>query len=157
MKIEFRNAIEFGAAEIFEQEYPEELRMSPQEKEEQYHTPGAVFIWMYVDGILVGECYGIPLDALDEPIEGLPAQEEKAMYCYSNTILASHKGQGFGTILKANWLGAVKACGFDKVYGHARAGGSQALALKFGGQFLGEFPNWYETGETYKLYKQELG
>lgn len=145
----------------FDAIYPEGLQFTLAEKNIILSTPGAVVVWMLVDGVLAGEAYGVPITEYDEPIEGLadlPDQDkENAIYCYSNTILPTFQKRGFGDILKAHWLGLVAAKGFKTVYGHARPGGSQALNAKFGAIFLGDFPNWYGTGETYKMYRLGLG
>lgn len=144
----------------FDAIYPEGLQFTLAEKSIILTTPGAVVVWMLVDGALAGEAYGVPITEYDEPIEGLaelPDQEkENAIYCYSNTILPPFQKRGFGDILKAHWLGLVAAKGFKTVYGHARPGGSQALNAKFGAIFLGDFPDWYGTGETYKMYRLGL-
>lgn len=144
----------------FDAIYPEGLQFTLAEKSIILSTPDAVVVWMLVDGVLVGEAYGVPITEYDEPIEGLadlPDQDkENAIYCYSNTILPTFQKRGFGDILKAHWLGLVAARGFKTVYGHARPGGSQALNAKFGAIFLGDFPDWYGTGETYKMYRLDL-
>src|SRR5580698_7997761 len=94
-----------------------------------------------------------PTDFLDDLLV-LPAREkENAVCCYSNTILPPFQKKGYGAILKAHWLGLAAGKGFDTVYGHARPGGSQALNAKFGAVFLAGFPDWYGTGEEYKIYR----
>ena len=144
----------------FDAIYPDGLQFTVSEKELIRSTAGAIFVWMRVDGALVGEAYGVPISTYDEPIEGLAelSEEEKdgAIYCYSNTILPPFQRRGFGDILKAHWLGLVASMGFKTVYGHARPGASQALNAKFGAIFLGDFADWYGTGETYKMYRLAL-
>jgi hypothetical protein len=49
---------------------------------------------------------------------------------------------------------ASKGGDFDlapKFEGHARPGGSQGLNAKFGAEFLDAFPDWFGTGEEYRL------
>jgi len=58
--------------------------------------------------------------------------------------------------LKSHWLGLAAGEGFATVYGHARPGGSEALNAKFGAVFLDGFPDWYGTGEEYRLYRLAL-
>jgi GNAT superfamily N-acetyltransferase len=144
----------------FEAVYPEPLQLNLSQKQQVWEVPGSIFAWMYVRGELAGETYGIPLDDSDELIEqftGIPPQQNKnAIQCYSNTVLPRFQEQGLGTILKAHWLGLAAARGFDVVYGYARAGGSQSLNAKFGAVFLATFPDWYGTGEEYKLYRLNL-
>jgi predicted GNAT superfamily acetyltransferase len=144
----------------FDSIYPEGLQFELAEKQLLRHMPGAIFVWMRVDGALVGESYGVPALDYDEPIEGLAdltdQEKQNAIYCYSNTILPAYQRRGFGDILKAHWLGLVAAKGFTTVYGHARPGASQALNAKFGAVFLADFHDWYGTGETYKMYRLAL-
>jgi predicted GNAT superfamily acetyltransferase len=118
----------------FESIYPEPLQLEISEKAEIRDSLGSIFVWMFVNGELVGESYGIPVESLDESLEGvtdLPQAEIKsAIYCYSNTIFPAFQGKGFGTILKAHWSGWAAAKGFTVVYGHARPGPSQTLNAK---------------------------
>jgi hypothetical protein len=144
----------------FEAVYPEPLQLDLSEKQEMWNAPGAIFVWMFVDGELAGESYGIPLANADDLVEGLDelAAHEKrnAMHCYSNTILPAFQSRHLGKILKAHWLGLVAGKGFDTVYGHARNGASQALNASFGAVFLQSFADWYGTGEEFKLYRLAL-
>ena len=144
----------------FDAIYPEGLQLTLQEKSVLRQFPGAIFVWMRVDDALAGEAYCVPIDRYGEPIEGLsqltPGELDGAIYCYSNTILPAFQHQGYGSILKAHWLGLVAARGFKTVFGHARPGASQALNARFGADFLGDFRDWFGTGETYKLYRLTL-
>ena|SRR5208283_623890 len=140
----------------FEAVYPDELQMDLSEKQALRDADGSIFVWLFVDSECIGEAYSVPLSSLDEPVEGLDDADRKAMYCYSNTILTEYQGRGWGKILKAHWLGLVKGANFSTIYGHARPNGSWQLNSSFGVKWLGDFPNWYGTGETYKLYKLEI-
>jgi hypothetical protein len=135
----------------FELEYHPNLRLSLPEKREMLKR--AITIWMFVAGQLVGETYGIPLDGRDD-MPGCP-RDPHSIYCYSNTILGKHKGWGYGSILKAAFIGRVSR-DFCRIYGHARPGASQALNKKFGARFLHTYRNWFMTGEDYKLYVLSL-
>ncbi len=141
----------------FEVVYAEPLRFDLTEKQEMSAVPGTIFVWLFVDGVLAGESYGIPLATDDWEFEGLDglseAERKSAIYCHSNTILPAFQGKGLGAILKAHWLGLVAGAGFEFVYGHARPGASQALNAKFGAEFMGDFPDWYGTDEEYRLYR----
>ncbi|MBZ5527786.1 MAG: hypothetical protein LAN71_07800 [Acidobacteriia bacterium] len=144
----------------FESAYHEALQLDLPQKEKLRIMPGAIFVWMFVEGELAGESYGFPLASSDEPISGLAGltdnERKSGFYCYSNTILPSFQGKGLGTILKAHWLGLVVGAEFEVVYGHARPGRSQALNARFGAAFLEGFPDWAGTGEEYKLYRLAL-
>jgi len=144
----------------FELVYPAELRMDLTAKQHLRRAAAAVFVWMFVDGVLAGESYGIPMQGFVEDMEGaalVTADGRRGFYCYSNTVLPIFQGKGLGAVLKVHWLGLVAGRGFSVVYGHARPGASQGLNARFGARFLGDFADWYGTGETYRLYRMELG
>jgi hypothetical protein len=158
--IKFNYDVSLEQTMSFEAVYHEALQLDLCEKKEIWDAPGSIFVWMFVDGQLAGESYGIPLASADELIEGLSdltdSEKRVGIYCYSNTILPSFQKRRLGTILKAHWLGLAAGKGFDTVYGHARPGGSQALNAKFGASFLDSFPDWSGTGEEYRLYRLAL-
>ena len=158
--IKFNYDVPLERTMAFEAVYHEALQLDLSEKKEIWDAPGSIFVWMFVDRELAGESYGVPLASSDELIEGLSdltdCEKKTGIYCYSNTILPSFQKQGLGTILKAHWLGQAAGKGFDIVYGHARPGGSQALNAKFGAVFLDGFPDWYGTGEEYRMYRLAL-
>jgi GNAT superfamily N-acetyltransferase len=144
----------------FEAVYPKNLQMTLAAKRNLLKTPGAVVVWMFVDGELAGEAYGIPMQGFVAEMQGAELMEDdpaRALYCFSNTILPGFQGQGLGDVLKSHWLGMAWGRGFSVIYGHARPGASQGLNAKFGARFLGDFPDWYRTGESYRLYRLELG
>jgi hypothetical protein len=145
---------------MFETVYPEPLQFELLEKKELWDLPGSIFVWMFVDGKIAGESYGTPtandIDGIGGSVDLPDAETKNGFHCYSNTILPGFQGQGLGMILKAHWLGLVAGKGFDTVYGHARPGRSQALNAKFGAEFLEDFPDWFGTGEEYRLYRLRL-
>jgi len=136
----------------FEEEYHENLRLTLEDK--MHLLDRAITIWMFDGDELVGETYGISLANNEDELPGCP-QDPNAIYCYSNTILGKHKGKGYGTILKAAFIGRASG-DFKTIYGHARQGASQALNRKFGAKFLKTYEDWYGTGESYGLYVLQL-
>jgi GNAT superfamily N-acetyltransferase len=156
MVITFKTKMPLDQTMEFELQYHENLRFDLEEKEELLQN--AITVWMFIDGELAGESYGISFGVLEEEIEGCKEffGDSNIIYCYSNTTLPKFQNKGLGTILKAYWLGLAKAKGFTTVIGHARPNDSQSLAKKFGAVMGEVFPNWYETGEDYQMYRQEL-
>jgi hypothetical protein len=158
--IKFDYAVRLEQTMVFETVYHPGLQLELSQKQEVWDTPGAFFVWMLVDGQLAGESYGIPLASSSELLEDLlvlpQSEKEKAVCCFSNTILPAFQKQGYGSILKAHWLGVAAGKGFDVVYGHARPGGSQALNAKFGAVFLENLPDWFGSGEDYRKYRLVL-
>jgi hypothetical protein len=152
LAITFRFTYPIERTMAFELEYHPNLRLRLPEK--QSLLKRAVTIWMLEGGKLVGETYGISSTDVDE-MPGCPP-DPRAIYCYSNTILGKYQGKGYGAILKATFLGRVSR-DFDKVYGHARPGASQALNRKFGAQMGKTYKNWFGTGEDYRAYVLPLG
>src|ERR1700744_5695665 len=116
----------------FEREYHANLQYTLRDKRAVLKK--AIVIWMFDEGKIVGETYGVPLDRLNETPPGCP-RDAKSIYCYSTTILGKYQKKGYGKILKAAFLGCVGR-DFRRVYGHARAGGSQRLNRDFGARFL---------------------
>ena len=158
--IKFSYAVPLEQTMVFETVYHPGLQLELKQKQEVWDTPGAFFVWMTVDGQLAGESYGIPLASSSELIEDLlvlpESEKEKAVCCFSNTILPAFQKQGYGSILKAHWLGVASGRGFEVVYGHARPGGSQALNAKFGAVFFENLPDWFGSGEDYRKYRLVL-
>jgi GNAT superfamily N-acetyltransferase len=158
--IKFDYAVPLEQTMAFESVYHPNLQLELSEKQEVWNTPGAFFVWMFVDGELAGESYGIPLSSSTDFLEDLfvlrATEKEKAVCCYSNTILPRFQKKGYGAILKAHWLGLAAGKGFNVVYGHARPGESQALNAKFGAVFLENLPNWFGSGEDYRKYRLVL-
>jgi GNAT superfamily N-acetyltransferase len=157
--ITFQYDVRMDTTMGFEEVYPEELQMDLGAKQQLRGVPGAIFVWMYVDGALAGESYGIPMEEFIGEMEGAELVEDGGrggFYCYSNTVLPEFQGKGLGMVLKAHWLGLVAGKGFSVVYGHARPGASQGLNARFGARFVGDFGDWYGTGETYRMYRLDL-
>jgi hypothetical protein len=145
--ITFRSKYPISRTMVFEREYHKNLRLTLPEKRDLLRR--AIVIWMFEGGKLVGETYGISLDGADD-LPGCP-RDRRSIYCYSNTILGKYKGKGYGSLLKAAFIGRVSR-DFRRIYGHARPGASQALNRKFGARFLSTHRNWFQTGEDYRLY-----
>jgi len=77
--IKFKYDVPLDQTMAFEAVYHENLQLDLAEKEEIREIPGSIFVWMFIDGELVGESYGSPLlacDEPDEPIEGLAGLTE---------------------------------------------------------------------------------
>ncbi|HEY2114303.1 MAG TPA: hypothetical protein VGJ51_04405, partial [Candidatus Angelobacter sp.] len=84
---------------VFEPLYSEGERLDLTEKQKMHDAPGAIFVWMFVDGELAGETYGTPLERSSPGLEDLQESERlSALHCYSNSILPSFQHQGLGTI-----------------------------------------------------------
>lgn len=151
MAITFKYKYAISKTMGFESEYHSNLQLSLREK--RHTLKRAIVIWMLVDGKLAGETYGMPLDGKDL-MPGCP-RDPHSIYCYSTTILSGYKGKGYGSILKAAFIGRVSK-DFRKIYGHARPGGSQALNVKSGARLGKTFKNWFDTGEDYRAYVLSL-
>jgi len=158
--IRFQSDVPLEETMVFEAVYPKNLQMRLAAKRSLLKTAGAIVVWMFVDDELAGEAYGIPMAGFTAQMEGAALVQDdpaQALYCFSNTVLPAFQRRGLGEALKAHWLEMARSAGFRVIYGHARPGASQGLNAKFGARFLGDFPDWYGTGETYRLYRLELG
>jgi len=90
----------------FEAVYPEQLQMTLRAKRNLLKTPGAVVVWMFVDGVLAGEAYGIPMEGFVEQMQGAELVQDdpaQAFYCFSNTILPEFQGRGLGEA-RGSWV-----------------------------------------------------
>src|ERR1700736_1718110 len=152
VSITFKFKYPISRTMAFEREHHQNLRLTLRDKSDLLKR--AVAIWMFENGRLVGEAYGMPLDGKDE-MPGCP-QDPHSLYCYSTTILGKYQGKGYGAILKAAFIGRVSR-DFQRIYGHARPGASQALNKKFGARMGKTFKNWFSTGEDYRIYVLKLG
>ena len=158
--IKFRYDLPLADTMMFEAVYPLQLQFELDEKQELWDVPGSIFAWMFVNGEIAGESYGIPtvddIDDIGGCVELPEGETRNSFHCYSNTILPGFQGQGLARILKAHWLGLVAGKGYDTVYGHARPGRSQTLNATFGAEFLAGYADWFGTGEEYRLYRLRL-
>jgi GNAT superfamily N-acetyltransferase len=155
--ISFKYDLSLDQTMAFEAVYSESQQLDLSQKQEIRDAPGSIFVWMFLDGELAGETYGIPLENSIAGLTDLTDGEKKSgIHCYSNTILPAFQRRGLGKILKAHWLGLAAGMGFEAVYGYARPGASQRLNAGFGAVFLRGFPNWCGTGEKYQMYRLAL-
>jgi hypothetical protein len=69
--IKFKYNVPLEQTMDFEAVYHPGLQLDLEQKQEVWDTPGAFFVWMFVDGELAGESYGIPLTSSSELIEDL--------------------------------------------------------------------------------------
>jgi len=158
-EIRFQVEVPLEETMDFEAVYPRNLQMTMPAKRALLKHAGAVMVWMFVDGELAGEAYGVPMAGYAAEMQGaelVQGDAAEALYCFSNTVLPAFQGRGLGDTLKAHWLEMAREHGYRVIYGHARPGASQGLNAKFGARFLGDFPDWYGTGETYRLYRLQL-
>ncbi len=161
--IQFTSHVPVEHTMFFEDAFSESLALSLQDKREALKT--AIARWMYVGSRLVGETYGYRMQDVDEPIPGVTDEDNRLdprwdpvrdCYLYSTGIAETFQGMGYGKILKAHFLGVLAAMGFRNVVGHARKNGSLQLNQRFGAEVLSEHSDWFDSGETYWLYRIAL-
>ena len=142
MSIRFIDSIDVESTMIFEREYPDELKLDLDEKEElldRMHYK----VWLATQqtkGIeLIGETYGATVAHLlshDDKIPGIEdLPEYNTFYVYSNTIVKDYQKMGYGKILKAYLLGLLwQHKEIQYVTGHSNANGSIQINEFFGAQ-----------------------
>ena len=136
------------------------LRMSLGEKRDVLQH--ALAVWMHDGKTLIGETYGTPIQAAleDSDEEGyadlLPYRKRAVIYVYSTAIRSRWQGRGLSKILKAYFLGRAAQAGHRIAVGHAKEGASCALNTFFGARLGARPPNWYGTGDAYRLYEMAL-
>lgn len=161
IRIAFARKWDLEETMAFEEVYHSSLRLSLREKIKKLGEAECVWLYDATTMELIGETYGLTVrGALDRNEEGFvdiqPFLRRRAMYIFSTTILPKFQEKGFGTILKAFFLGVVSQIGFLLVLGHARSGVSVHLNEAFGAQIGKAHPDWCGTGETYYFYTLSL-
>jgi GNAT superfamily N-acetyltransferase len=149
--------------DIFEEQYELSLREDDREHREAIIKLG-LCVYMYVDGILMGECFGItPYDYLsivDGPNDILDADmsDEESIYVYSTTILPEFRGQGYGKILRKEFGRVSSFHGYAKLIGHATSPSMVRIAENLGAIFRKDavHPNWFGSSRTAYFYTQFL-
>jgi hypothetical protein len=138
----------------FEKLYESNLQLDEDYKAEIISN--GVAVWMFVDGILAGETYGLTPSLLGETIEDVPAEAPRTIYCFSTTLQRQFQRKGLSKILVAYWNGLARGHGFEKVLGHATSPGMVAVRSFFGAKFGAVHPNWCGTKRTAHFYECDL-
>ena len=129
----------------FEDAYEPELTMDLDEKTRFLAHPGTIALWMFVDGALAAETYGAPGD-------DAPRTAGRAIACNSTTILPAFRQRGFAKILKAYWLGMVRAAGYTSVTGYATTPAMLAVNAAFGAVVTARIDRYAGTSRTAHHY-----
>jgi hypothetical protein len=87
MRITFHGNIPVAETMVFEEIFEEPLQLDQEEKADILADSFAV--WLFVDGELAGESYGIKLGDLDEKLEDCENESPQTVYCYSIALLPS--------------------------------------------------------------------
>lgn len=150
--ITFRYDLRASDSRIFEEQYEENLQLEDADKNEILDYGLAV--WMYVDGKLAGESYGIRVRDDTEEIEDTKNRDPLEIYCYSTTILPEFQSRGYGKILKAHWLGYVRGrAGVSRaIIGHATTESMLSINKQFGAVVLARREKWYDTDRVAYFY-----
>jgi GNAT superfamily N-acetyltransferase len=154
MIVTFRPEHPLEQTMVFEDQYEPELRLSLDEKRDLLHDAIATF--MFVDGALAGETYGVSIPDSGEEIEGYDMRDAGIVYCYSTTVLPAFQGRGLSRVLCAYWLGLVKQAGFRLVLGHATSPAMIAVKRFFGARLITSHEGWYGTARVAHFYELPL-
>src|SRR5262249_40139295 len=101
--IKFRYDLPLEQTMAFEGIYQASEKLDLSQKKKFWETPGSIFVWMFVDGELAGETYGVPAGSIEGLRNLADIDKKTAIHCYSNTILPCFQHRGLGTVLKAHW------------------------------------------------------
>jgi ribosomal protein S18 acetylase RimI-like enzyme len=121
-----------------------------------------VAVFAFNNSGIVGEAYVSRGDCseLNDDVDGnhlkdlfVKMDEEGAIYFMSFAILPEFQGKGIGERLLRKTINYCVDSGFKIVYAHAHKGVSSHLFEKVGGKFIEKRENWFDTGDTYLLYK----
>lgn len=89
-------------------------------------------------------------------LKGL-VEDPSSFYLYNIVINRNHQRKGFGRELLLAMINEARAKGFKKIVGHFREGASLELAKSLGAKTVKDYPNWFNTGETYTHCEIDLG
>jgi GNAT superfamily N-acetyltransferase len=147
MRLTFTHDVRIEETMIFDDRYEDVLQLTADEKRDLLrHT---IAVWMYCDGELAGEIYGLsPLRMsrdCGEEIEDTDESDDTSLYVFSTTILPRFEGRGLATVLKAYFQGFAKARGYEAIVGHATSPAMVRINEKFGATFGPVHENWYGT------------
>jgi hypothetical protein len=154
MIVTFRTEMPIAQTMSFERVYEKNLQL-----DQDYKTMivrEGIALWMFVDGALAGETYGISPARIDEDIEDLPVRDPSVMYCYSTTLLPAFQKKHLSKVLCAYWLGLVKAAGYRTVAGHTTSPEMTAVKAYFGAKFSAVHERWYGTSRVAHFYELAL-
>jgi GNAT superfamily N-acetyltransferase len=152
--ITFRTHVPIDETMVFEPVYEPVLRLERDEKIGLLSQ--ALAVWMYADGELAGETYGVSLPDSGEEFDGYDVADASIVYCYSTTVLPPYQGKGLSRILCAYWLGLAKRSGFRLVIGHATSDAMVAVKAFFGARVVSRHERWYGTSRVAHLYELPL-
>lgn len=159
MIVTFSDSVLTRDTMVFESAYEKGLQMTLPEKDGLFQQ-GALGVWMFVDGDIAGECFGI-CPAVDDETEYEDCEPFKedyyAIYCYGTTVLMPYRGKGLGKLLVATWNATMKSYGYKRVVGHSTARPMDKIREFFGAKFLSpEHEGWYGTDRIARFYVQPL-
>jgi GNAT superfamily N-acetyltransferase len=154
MILTFRSDVPIPETMGFEEIFEEELQLDEEEKSTLISQ--GMPVWMFVDGELAGETYGICLKHLDERIEDTDLEDGGTVYCYSTALLDKFRRKGLGPILKSYWLGKLRGLGYKKVVSHATSESAKKMAAMFGARFGAMHSKWFGTERTATFYWMDL-
>ncbi len=106
-----------------------------------------------------GNVVGFPLCSEQSRIlrfDEIDICHEGLIYLFNIVAMPAFSGIGAGKSLLHQFLTSAWKAGFDRAGGHFRGNGSLSNFLKIGGQVLGTFDDWFETGETYSYCEVDL-
>jgi GNAT superfamily N-acetyltransferase len=135
----------------FDAIYEPELQFTPEEKSAVLEK--CVSAWMYVDGELAGEIYGMAIGNLPEDDDFFIPNDFDTIYCYSTTLLPKFQGKGFGKLMVGYWNGMSAGKGFKRIVGHATSEGMVAIREFYGAKFGKVTHNWFGTERIAHFYE----
>jgi len=157
--ITFKTDLTVEETMVFERIYPGDLQETIESKQDTLDS--GLGVWMYANGELAGETYGMPAWMID-PIDDAEARQDitddllGSFYVSSTTILSKFQGGGLGKILKSYLLGYIKGIGYKISTGHATSVPMFKINKDLGAQFLVTHDGWYGTKKIAYFCKIEL-
>jgi GNAT superfamily N-acetyltransferase len=167
MEISFTN--DFIATERFENEYEEELQEDPEVREAIIRHGLVVYMWL--DDVLVGECFGISpyecnqlikeeqiYEGEEDVIADIDMSDRESVYVWSTTLVPQMRGLGYGKVLREEFANYASRKGYAKLVGHATSESMVHIVKEMGGIFhwAARHELWFGTSRTVHFYTQFL-
>jgi len=154
MIVTFRTRMPVAETMRFEHVYEDVLQLDVEAKASILDVGYGA--WLFVDGRLAGETYGISPALLDEDVDDVPERDPTWLYCYSTTILPEFRGHGLSKILVAYSIGQAREAGFTTIVGHATSPAMVAVRSFFGASFGAVHQGWFGTERVAHFYRLAL-
>ena len=135
-----------------EEVFPENIRESSEAYREALSQDAVQAYIATCDGAYAGNVIGFspcPVQQKQLRLLEMEISVDGLIYLFNIVAMPHFQGRGVGKGMLRYFLEQSHAAGFTRLGGHFRGNGSLNNFVKFGGEVLATFDNWFDTGESY--------